>query len=632
MISPDIAMPRPTASRRVVACASDISGVELDKNGHGVRGLALFDLGIAVHRVIHLFFVLCERFPRRARADTLGDLLLTGPSIAEIALQLKAHVSKAVGPSTRKTSAPLAAYSSCRTFLLGLLFAFALAPAAATSVADTGGAFGFELDADGCIKDYKSGVDYFPAARRAIFTNELAIVPGNEQYAEDFAIDYYKTYKVVRNLMACERNSTACSTGLYLLNHCGAPALEDLSANEFNADLLVNGTVFSVPVKSWSTSSTIGITFMEEIGLGPQAVLADMKYVTSPCLQKRYGCDAVQSVGVGWADSSVWKELVIESGAELHLVDKWSKTGLNVDVRFDASTDPGLLERGEWVKYVAAFFNKEPRANSVYQGVQQRFLAIENAVAVARAASGETAPVVAIVNPGYSPQLFNVDVAEYKVEALQKAGGQTLSLSTIQQYCGVDYAPEVGCDNENFKDLLKTVDIVIDTKYPDGGKYPEYTIDTFKKVYNITDEESEYPFLTSNRFYRFDGTLDGYDNYGEGSKAAIDAPYGNDFQESAVVHCDWFLYDLAAVITPFADLAAVKVAIDTNGRSYNRPASPSFLRNLALGEMPVLVTGKDCLDLYSTCPGEIAPAPLPEMANYCVDKACLIAQPPGLCH
>ena len=36
-------------------------------------------------------------------------------------------------------------------------------------------------------------------------------------------------------------------------------------------------------------------------------------------------------------------------------------TSSAVDVAFDASADPGMLQRAEWIKYVAAFFNREVR-------------------------------------------------------------------------------------------------------------------------------------------------------------------------------------------------------------------------------------------------------------------------------
>lgn len=40
------------------------------------------------------------------------------------------------------------------------------------------------------------------------------------------------------------------------------------------------------------------------------------------------------------------------------------------DLYSSVTADPGPLNRAEWVKFIAAFFNKEIDANSVYNGIK----------------------------------------------------------------------------------------------------------------------------------------------------------------------------------------------------------------------------------------------------------------------
>ena len=45
---------------------------------------------------------------------------------------------------------------------------------------------------------------------------------------------------------------------------------------------------------------------------------------------------------------------------------------------------PGLLNRAEWLKFAAAFFNKEPEANRVFEDIKSRFEAIVEIVTAKR--------------------------------------------------------------------------------------------------------------------------------------------------------------------------------------------------------------------------------------------------------
>jgi len=42
-------------------------------------------------------------------------------------------------------------------------------------------------------------------------------------------------------------------------------------------------------------------------------------------------------------------------------------SGTDKDIAFSASSDPGMLNRAEWIKLLSVFFNEEDKANLYYE-------------------------------------------------------------------------------------------------------------------------------------------------------------------------------------------------------------------------------------------------------------------------
>ena len=240
-----------------------------------------------------------------------------------------------------------------------------------SAVTGFGGSLSFELDTHGCVLNYDASVDYFPSERRALVGATAGVAYAEATLAQDFTISYHKNYKVLSNL----RNGK-----VYLLRQCGTPAVyNDLPASiTLDSNGVPSVPTFTVPVQSWSTGGTIPITFVEEIDLLPSAAALDPTYMTSPCGQKLIGCGAIRT------EASPFNG----TGSAVHFTDDWNTgaTRTAIDVAFDASSDPGMLHRAEWLKFVSAFFNKEPEANRVFDGIQQRYQATQSAATAARLA------------------------------------------------------------------------------------------------------------------------------------------------------------------------------------------------------------------------------------------------------
>merc|ERR1719162_2491189 len=201
----------------------------------------------------------------------------------------------------------------------------------------------FELDAHGCLKNFDPTADYFTPEHRAMMTS-TGSVPSKVTFATAFSIEYFRTFKVLRNLKTSK---------VYVLHQCGAgagPPAADLPADA------VGAPVFTVPVQSWSTGSTTALAFMEELGLMNKAAVIDPSYASSSCLLKLAGCGVINGLANGWPSGqfSTFAYAARNSTSQLHF-EGGSYSGVEVD--FAATSDPSALGRAEWIKYLAAFFN-----------------------------------------------------------------------------------------------------------------------------------------------------------------------------------------------------------------------------------------------------------------------------------
>ena len=429
---------------------------------------------------------------------------------------------------------------------------------------------GFKVDARGCVDEFSSGRDYFPDARRLMSASSLGATAA-VVVANDFSVEYFSTFKVVGNL---RDNRT------YVVHQCGTP---DVSPADL-PERARGAPVFSAPAQAWSTGATAPLVFLGMLGLNNRADVVDMSYVTSACLHKLAACSETDANGHAHisAYDAGFASNITQGDSEIHFVDAFSTgaTGGAKDVSFDATTDPGLLNRAEWIKFVAAFFNLEPLANHIFAGIRQRFEATSNAIAAANVLP----PTVAFASynaasnyPGYeAPESWSISGAEYKLEMIQHAGGKAFKNEASAASASFASA-------EDAKAALQAVDCIVDETYaPDPTKY---NITTFYDRFNLTENDRDsYPFLKKGCVIRLDKRLG----------ATIYGSYGMDWFESAIAHPDVVVKDLASHI-------------------HNGVVEPSYvpvyMRNIAKGESNNVITPDDCEDEYATCGASAGPPP-----------------------
>uniref|UniRef100_A0A7S0WZP8 Uncharacterized protein n=1 Tax=Chlamydomonas leiostraca TaxID=1034604 RepID=A0A7S0WZP8_9CHLO len=423
--------------------------------------------------------------------------------------------------------------------------------------------------------------DLFSGANSGAFPSQFQIISASGAttaptytkvtIAQEFEVSYYSTYKVVYNKRANET---------YVLVPCGltAPAADNLPAG---------AKVFEVPLVSASVSDTSVVAFMNSLGVLTR-VRNVTEYSVNSCMQSLglYGCKRLDTSfsGLGAdqlaATDSFWG---------------FSKSAKNPKaIAVTAVADPGVLNRAEWIKFVATFYNKEDVANEMFAATSQNYNNIKAAVAAAAKADVTQRPLVAWLyyqppNPDwgiYGREQIAIQFAAYMSEYALAAGGRMLDLAQLN--ATVVDGKNVTLEGKNIvfynmetagatlAAVLKDVDVAIDlTRYP-NKRNADLTLQDFLTTFRLKAADVQnVNFLRGGALLRVDvgANPDGY----------------TDWYEGAVAQPDLVLRDLASVITP--------AAVPAN-------TAPRFVRNL-LTQKPLVFEAQQCP--LTNCQAEVKP-------------------------
>ena len=195
---------------------------------------------------------------------------------------------------------------------------------------------------------FNSNKDYFP--------NKVAPVA-----SKFWDIKYYKTYKILRNEIAGES---------YVLYQCGTtpPASE---ANKGHTHFI------PVPLRNGiALSSTTLIPYIELLGRrrSIKAWLGSSDYISSACLKKMIasGATTVVKDTSKPANVNALKTKFGNNIVSFHNYRSGYQSSLfNVtDSSYTEATNEAIYE---WIKFFAAFFNEEKKANTLVFSSQQRY-------------------------------------------------------------------------------------------------------------------------------------------------------------------------------------------------------------------------------------------------------------------
>lgn len=219
----------------------------------------------------------------------------------------------------------------------------------ACAPAGPGGAPAGGAKAEGCADRYDAQRDYFP--------DKMTL-----KHAKGFRIEYQKNFKVIT---VTNPWRDAKEQFQYVLVQCGTPAPK--SGYE-------QAQVVHVPIKSIVTMCTCHQPHIEILGLHSQLLgVSDFKWITNANIAKMRNEGKLVEVGSG---PTLGVEKVLNLNPDVVMTyglgdasrdshPKLREAGVKVAMNSEYMED-SALSRSEWLKFTAAFFNKEAAATKAF--------------------------------------------------------------------------------------------------------------------------------------------------------------------------------------------------------------------------------------------------------------------------
>lgn len=353
-----------------------------------------------------------------------------------------------------------------------------------------------------CVTDYAAEVDYFP--EKATLT-----------HAETFSIDYFDHYKVI-TVNTPWFGATKADAFQYVLVQCGTPAPEGYE----------DALVIEIPSAEIIVMSTAQLPQLVELGLIDNLIGVDsFMFPNTPEVREKIDAGELVEVGNG---ASVNAEVVLEAEPTIVMVNgngvaeydahpTLLDAGVFVAINADW-VEPTLLGRAEWVKFLAAFYNKEAEAEAIFDEIVTEY--DEAKALVAEIPDDER---VSVLWNSYQPFTTSWSIP-----------GQATWLGELLQDAGVNWvlmeeAPEASAQ------------LSFEQVYEAGLDTPVWVLNTFG-IATLDDL-----IASDERYSDFAAVEDGivYDN-----SARLNENGGNDFWETGVTQPHLILQDLIAMFYP----------------------------------------------------------------------------------
>lgn len=208
---------------------------------------------------------------------------------------------------------------------------------------------------EGCVTDYDPDIDYFP--------EKVAILD-----SVGWSIEYHNNYKVITVLNPWRNADVQFQ---YILVQCGTPPPTDVG----------DAQVIEVPVKTVVAMSTTQLPHLAELGLIDTLVGVDsFLYINNEAVRAKIKEGALVEIGSGGQVNveqalDLQPDLIMTYGVgnpEYDAHPKLLEAGLKVVLNSEYM-ELSPLGRAEWIKFTAAFFNREAQATEVYDAIAGRY-------------------------------------------------------------------------------------------------------------------------------------------------------------------------------------------------------------------------------------------------------------------
>jgi hypothetical protein len=400
-------------------------------------------------------------------------------------------------------------------------------------------------------------------ANDALFPHEFRAL--QKTYTVDHAIHfdivYGNNFKVLNNHLGKEQ---------YVLKMCNSETPETTKVDAIAP--LADGFTrkhFTVPLQSYGSDTTGPVAYLDIIGVHDRQMFIS-QYATAPCLQKAMNCSSTM------LSASTYDEGGAEALAQqIDSVDGYFRDYGDANspktIAVHSYLDPQVLNRAEWIKFVAAFFNKEDVAEQHMKEEEEKWEAL-----TAEAALKPATPLVAFIVSSSWSGSYEISLAAYKTDLVDAAGGRSFTTADFSSNAhavitGADPNPKIAFNMTNpdaaaaFRAALADVDVLIDETYAYDPT-----------AYNVASFATSFGFDGAGaRIFREDGLLGGVSGKG----------------------MDWFEGANAHPSVVLADFVAALHATD---------AERTYLRELDVA--PKVMTAKDCARDLPVCNDVDTPA------------------------
>ncbi len=252
----------------------------------------------------------------------------------------------------------------------------------------------------------------FASAFHADVSSEEDFSPVSLSYATGFTLEYHDTYKVLTVLTPW---MGADVTFQYVLVQRGTVHPEGYEAAQY----------IEIPVRTLVTMSTTYLGPLAQLDLLDRIVGHDnVQFVSHPHVRKRIQQGTIREIGEGPAANV---ELLLELNPDLIMTHgdrsmydthpRLFEAGLPVAIN-GAYMEPTPLARAEWIKYIAAFFNAERKAERVFQRIAAHYERLAE-----KAGNVATGPTV-LVNAPYNDTWWIPGGRSSVAKMLQDAGAR----------------------------------------------------------------------------------------------------------------------------------------------------------------------------------------------------------------
>lgn len=348
---------------------------------------------------------------------------------------------------------------------------------------------------EGCVTTYDPTQDYFPAKA------QLSASMG-------WTISYHKHYKVISVLTPWQ---DAEETFQYVLVQCGTPVPDGFDTAQ----------IIEVPIATLITMSSTYLPHLAALDLEDRLVGVDNpQYINDPDVLAMIAAGNVATVGSG-ATVDVERILELEpslvmtygtgnpdSDAHPQLLAAGVPVAINAEYM---ETSP--LGRAEWIKFTAAFFNREADAETIFAEIDRKYKEL-----AALASTAKQRPTL-FANAPYQDTWYMPGGKSYPAQLFADAG-----------------ATYLWADDPTQGSLMLSLEAVLD-KALDADVWVHPGMATTLAELQASDERfAQFAAFRNGAVYNNNKRLNPYG--------------GNDYWESGVTNPHLLLADLIAILHP----------------------------------------------------------------------------------